>query len=362
MAKPLPTRADLIDYNYAVAGHDGTLCDVDGELFIKPCTPAEIAFYESSVASHPDFADFMPTFLGTLTLDEQTNGSIEDAGAALLAQHNGTTVEEASAAILANGTARGGFPVAKHTVPEVVVPVKTGKRIVTNLAVVLENAAHGFIKPNILDVKLGIRLWADDAPEEKRIRFDKVTEETTHKDLGFRVAGMRVWQGPNATGPEIDEEGYKVFNKDYGRFSLNKHNVHEAFENFLFSELAGIDEELGKLVAQAFLADLDKIEKVLAGQESRMYSASLLFVFEGDGPALRNAMEEASRSPSTLVNGDEENSEEEDDEDETAGPKIYTVKVIDFAHAEWVPGKGPDTSAILGVRSVSKILENLAGI
>lgn len=302
----------------------------------------------------------MPTYLGTLTLDEQKNGTtIEDVGAALLAKHSGTTVEEASAAILGNGTSKGVLPVAKHTVPEVVIPVKTGKRIVTNLAVVLENAAHGFVKPNILDVKLGVRLWADDAPEEKRIRFNKVTEETTHKDLGFRVAGMRVWQGHGATGPDIDEEGFKVFNKDYGRFSLNKHNIHEAFENFLFSGSAGVDEELGKLVAQAFLADLDKIEKVLAGQESRMFSASLLFVFEGDGPTLRRAMEEAS-SPSTLVNGDEENSEE--DEDESTGPKIYTVKVIDFAHAEWVPGMGPDTSSILGVRSVSKILENIAGI
>ncbi|CZR63440.1 related to transcriptional regulator ARG82 [Phialocephala subalpina] len=387
MAKPLPTRADLIDYNYAVAGHDGTLCDVDGELFIKPCTPAEIAFYESSVASHPSFAEFMPTFLGTLTLDEQTNGtstSIEEAGAALLAKHNGTSIEEASATILAaeeasaailfngsdtNGTAilsngtntpieiiTNGVPRAKHAIPSTEPPIKTGKRIITNLAVVLENAAHGFIKPNILDVKLGVRLWADDAPLEKQIRFDKVTSETTHKDLGFRVAGMRVWQGGKREGEDVDEEGYKVFNKDYGRFDLHTGNVHEAFTNFLFSEKAGVDEELGKLVAQAFLADLEKIEAVLAGQESRMFSASLLFVFEGDGKALRTAMEEAS-SPSTMVNGDEE--DEDEDEDEVPVPKIYTVKVIDFAHAEWVPGQGPDENALLGVRSVSKILENI---
>lgn len=400
MAKPLPTRADLIDYNYAVAGHDGTLCDVDGELFIKPCTPAEIAFYESSVATHPEFAEFMPTFLGTLTLDETTNGtstSIEEVGAALLAKHNHTTIEEAEATILAaeeeasavfllngvpgsdgygtpisndtpvsNGTRTpiefvpNGIPIPKPSMfpPAQEPPIKTGKRIITNLAVVLENAAHGFIRPNILDVKLGTRLWADDAPEEKRIRFDKVTAETTHKELGFRVAGMRVWQGHNASKDiEVDEEGYKVFNKDYGRFELHTGNVHEAFENFLFSSSAGVDEELGKLVAQAFLAELSKVEAVLSSQESRMFSASLLFVFEGDGKALRNAMEEASRSPSTMVNGDEEDEEEEDDE--MLGPKIYTVKVIDFAHAEWVPGMGPDANAILGVRSVSKILENI---
>ncbi|KAF8855388.1 SAICAR synthase-like protein [Acephala macrosclerotiorum] len=394
MAKPLPTRADLVDYNYAVAGHDGTLCDIDGELFIKPCTPAEIAFYESSIASHPEFAEFMPTFLGTLTLDEQTNGtstSIEEVGAALLAKHNGTSVEEASATILLNGIPHSdtngtpsatmltngtsieaapitnGILIPEH-LPAAEPQIKTGKRIITNLAVVLENAAHGFIRPNILDVKLGTRLWADDAPEEKRIRFDKVTSETTHKELGFRVAGMRVWQGEGkgekgekGWEKEVDEEGYRVFNKDYGRFELHTGNVHEAFQNFLFSENAGVDEELGKLVAQAFLSDLEKIEAVLSNQESRMFSASLLFVFEGDGKVLRSVMEEASRSPSTLVNGNDEGEDgvEDEDEDEVLGSKIYTVKVIDFAHAEWVPGMGPDVNAILGVKSVSKILENI---
>jgi len=292
----------------------------------------------------------MPTFLGTLTLDEQQNGvTIEEAGAALIAKHtNGTTVEDAGAALI-----------AKHTIPEVVVPVKTGKRIITNQALVLENAAHGFCKPNILDVKLGVRLWADGTHHEKKIRLDKVTEESTHKDLGFRIAGMRVWQGHDAVGKDIDEEGFKIYDKNYGRFSIQTHNIHEAFKNFIFSESAGIDEELGRLVAQAFRADVRKIQEVLERQESRMFSASLLLVFEGDGVALRSAMEEASRSPGTLANGHGDESEEEEGDGEDVGPKIYTVKVIDFAHAEWTPGMGSDENSLIGVRSVAKILQNL---
>ena len=327
---------------------DGTLCDVDGELFIKPCTQAEIAFYEDSVAAHPEFAEFMPTFLGTLTLDEQQNATIEEQGAALLAKHaNGTLIAEGGTALI-----------AKHTIPEVVVPIKTGKRIETNQAVVLENAAHGYVKPNILDVKLGIRLWADDAHQEKKIRFDKVTEETTHKELGFRIAGMRVWQGHGAVSKDIDEEGFKIYDKNYGRFSVQKENVHEAFKNFIFAESAGIDEELGKLVSQAFLADVRRIQEMLEGHESRMFSASLLFVFEGDGVALRAAMEEASRSPATLVNGNGGDSEEDEDDEDT-GPKIYSVKLIDFAHATWTPGMGPDENSLVGVRSVANILHKL---
>ncbi|KAF4631927.1 hypothetical protein G7Y89_g6213 [Cudoniella acicularis] len=334
MAKTLPAPADLVQYQHAVAGHDGTLCDVDGELFIKPCTPAEIVFYESSIASHPEFAEYMPTFLGTLTLDEQQNGqTIEEAGAALI---------------------------AKHTIPEVIVPTKSGRKITTNQAVVLENAAHGFVKPNILDVKLGVRLWADDAQPEKKTRFDKITEETTHKHLGFRIAGMRVWQGHGAKGEDIDADGYKIFDKNYGRFSLSKDNVHEAFKHFIFAESAGINDELARLVAQAFHTDVSRIQEVLEGQESRMFSASLLFVFEGDGRALRSAMEEASRSPATLVNGDTNGSSDEEDELETPGPKIYSVNVIDFAHAEWTPGIGPDENVLLGVRSVANILQTLS--
>jgi 1D-myo-inositol-tetrakisphosphate 5-kinase/inositol-polyphosphate multikinase len=277
----------------------------------------------------------MPTFLGTLTLDEQQNGqSIEEAGAALI---------------------------AKHTIPEVVVPTKSSKKIVTDQAVVLENAAHGFVRPNILDVKLGVRLWADDAHPDKKTRFDKVTEETTHKDLGFRIAGMRVWQGHKAVGKDIDAEGYKIFDKNYGRFTIQKDNVHEAFQNFIFAESAGIDDELGRLVAQAFHADISRIQEILEGQESRMFSASLLFVFEGDGVALRAAMEEASRSPATLQNGDGNASSEEEDELEDTSPKIYAVKVIDFAHAEWTPGMGPDENSLVGVRSVANILQDLGG-
>ncbi|QSZ34227.1 hypothetical protein DSL72_005817 [Monilinia vaccinii-corymbosi] len=349
MAKSLPACADLVDCKYAVAGHDGTLSDVDGELFIKPCTNTEVAFYNDTIAHHQDFYDFMPTFLGTLQLDEDQNKTIEEK--------------------------RDEF-VAQHSNPELSYPGRTnGKRIVTNQAVVLENAAHGFVKPNILDVKLGVRLWADDAHQDKKKRFDKVTEQTTHKEFGFRIAGMRVWQGHDAKGDDIDEDGYRIYSKDYGRFELNNGNVHEAFKKFIFNESAGIDNELGQLISQAFLTDLRRIEDVLESQESRMYSASLLFVFEGDGKALRAAMEEASRTPppttiehassssgETQLSFDEEEEEEEEDEDdmeEEFFPKIYALKIIDFAHAQWTPGLGPDENSLVGVRSVAKILEKL---
>ncbi|KAI9736435.1 MAG: hypothetical protein M1818_006169 [Claussenomyces sp. TS43310] len=333
MAKPLPRAEDLISYDQAVAGHDGVMSDADHILFIKPCTPAEAGFYETTIAEHPDFAELMPTFIGRLELAEDQAATLEEQGAALIAQ---------------------------RSLPEPYVPTKN-RKIPTNLAVVLENAAHGFKRPNVLDVKLGVRLWADDAHPDKKTRFDKVTQETTHKNLGFRIAGMRVWQGNNAEpNGVIDKDGYKIYDKDYGKL-VTDDNVSHAFHDFFFSKSAGMDAELSKLMMEAFLTDLELVQQTLENQESRMYSASLLFVFEGDGDALRTAMEEASRSL-RYVNGDGANHRDDSDDDsdiEDDGPKIYTLKVIDFAHAFWVPGEGPDENSLLGVRSVIRILKDL---
>lgn len=311
----------------------------------------------------------MPTFMGVLTLDEMQHGkTIEEQGADLLAKTkqvneytNGIDEEPAIMTPVLEKDEAALITIVPQPVPEVVnAAPKPSRRITTNQALVLENASAGFKKPNILDVKLGVRLYADDAHPDKKARYERVTATTTHQDLGFRIAGMRVWQGHGVKGEQIDEEGYKVFDKNYGRYSVDKNTVQDAFRHFIFPESAGIDEELGKLVAQAFLVDVKRIQEVLERQESRMYSASLLFVFEGDGVALRAAMEEASRPPPTLTNGDGPEDEHED-EDEVSDPKIYSVKVIDFAHAEWTPGKGPDENSLVGIKSVVKIMEHLSG-
>ena len=300
----------------------------------------------------------MPAFLGTLELDRQANTSFDEKASAMIAKHS---LPEVVVSPLSEP--------ASPTSPTLA-PAKT-KPIDTDLALVLENAAYGFKRPNILDIKLGVRLWADDAKQEKKDRFDAVTRETTHKDLGFRIAGMRVWQGPEAENQPLKRinhcitttrDGYRIYDKNYGKDDVNTDNIVDAMKEFIFIGEAGIDEELGSLVAQAFLADLERIQEVLENEESKMYSASLLFVFEGDGEALRLAMEEASKTPPTSEeDADEDEDQDDEDEDECYIPKIYAVKVIDFAHAEWTPGEGPDENALVGIRSVNRILRELSG-
>ncbi|PNY26325.1 Calcium-transporting ATPase 3 [Tolypocladium capitatum] len=358
--KELPSRDQLRDYNYAVAGHAGTMCDADGELFIKPCTQSEIDFYQSANRRHPEFADLMPLFMGSLTLSDPAADGVDEAVAGVISEVGDikSTKEQIAASVAAQ---MANAPTNPQPVDNVTwVPTK-GKKIKTDKAVVLENTTCGFKQANILDVKLGVRLWADDAPLQKKHRFDKISSETTHGNLGFRIAGMRVFRGSDDAS-ELDEEGYKVYDKDYGRLSVNDDNVVDEFRRFVFNRTAGIDQELGKAVCVAFARDLGRVQEVMTRHESRMYSTSLLFVFEGDGEALRAAIEannvlaDSASGKSLLDRTKRMDSgiglDDEDDDDfaqlEASLPQIYTLKLIDFAHAQWTPGQGPDENILTG--------------
>ncbi|KAI1052180.1 hypothetical protein LB506_003109 [Fusarium annulatum] len=371
-SKQMPDRKELRDYNYAVAGHAGTLCTPDGELFIKPCTQSEIDFYQSANRRHPEFADIMPLFMGSLLLTDPTEKTIDEAVAGVIS-HAGdlkTSKEE----IVASVTEQVAHATATQQKEGAWVPAKDNK-IKTDKAVVLDNATFGFKSPNILDVKLGVRLWADDAPQQKKQRFDKISAETTHGSLGFRIAGMRVYRG-SEDASELDVENYKIYDKDYGRTTVTQENVVDQFRKFIFNKSAGIDEDLGKAVCAAFIRDLQRVEEILSRHESRMYSSSLLFIFEGDGEALRSAIEEnnalidaeagigqAARTTKRVDSGialDDEDELDEDSDLETSLPQIYSLKLIDFAHAEWTPGQGPDENALTGVRSLLRIFQEMA--
>lgn len=283
---------------------DGVLSDESGALVIKPCTAREVSFYESA-AAHP-ISKWMPTFFGTLQLSNTLPGT--------------------------------------DTTPA----VPTHNR---NASIVLSNATHGFVKPCVLDIKLGAQLWDNDAPQDKRDRLDAVSDKTTSRALGMRVAGMRVWK----KGEEDKDGYYKVYDKHYGR-TFSAETVIEAIKEFF---AADISEPQVKLIAERFRTKVSEIKAVLEAAESRMYSASLLFVYEGDGIALDKALKEEAENAKKPVKTLEE--EEEDDEDDTKAKLVENLVLIDFAHATWTPGEGPDENMLHGVRSTEKLLAQIVG-
>jgi len=279
-----------------------------------------------------------------------------------------------------------------------------GAKLTSNLAVVLGNVTSSFTHPNILDLKLGARLWDDDAPQAKRARLDEVSQTTTSCSLGFRVAGMKVYVGHhNPDQPygntntfrevnTIIENDYKTYEKAYGRSNITRDNVKSAFEAFLSSVgLPNIPSIVSTsshtrrmMVLERLHQEVSSIEFVLEKEESRMYSASILMVYEGDSKALDEAIMwhesderkvelEQTRVGMAGSTDDHEPIEENDgedgfggveededeDEDEEEMHKIHEVVMIDFAHAHWTPGQGPDENVLKGVRSIRRILKEM---
>ncbi|PSN62152.1 inositol hexaphosphate kinase 3 [Corynespora cassiicola Philippines] len=329
MSKKTFDPSKLQAYGNAAAGHDGVLSDPSGALVIKPCTPAEVTFYESVTTSHPDLAPHLPTFMGTLSLSAD--------------QQDATPAEESETIVTESGA----------------VERLHGKKLDTELHIVLENITAGFKKPNVLDLKLGSQLWDEGAKPEKRARLDAVSASTTSGSLGFRVAGMRTFKGKEA--PEVegelaelvakggDEGEYWVYNKMYGRkFAAN--DVEEGFKAYVFpTGKSQAELERGREVLAYFLGEVKDIQEVFERKESRMYSASILLVYEGD-------LEEYAKTKQTLRSAAPEDEEEDED---AITPKLAAVKMIDFAHATWHPGQGPDENAIKGMRSTAAILKDL---
>ena len=343
---------------------------MSGELIVKPCCQAEIDFYQSA-SLHPAFKYYTPQFWGTLSLS--SNPAITQPSG----DRNPPDIAHVIAPLFDDG--HPTTPTLPAWTPS------NGGKIDTNTAIVLENMAAHFKKPNVLDVKLGARLWADDAPAAKRQKLEKSAAETTSKPLGFRIEGMKIWQGVQANGHEnTSTDGYRVCDKLYGR-NLTVETVQQGFEDFFFVKSAAVTTTLACEVIQRFLKDLRGLQEVIEKEESRMYSASLLFIYEGDGSALQHAfgaektilpcttgqVKDKEKAENLAVDGtsSETSSSEEDEEDDDNAdddeeekphlPKIQAIKLIDFAHAEWTPGQGPDENLLHGVRNVIKILEDL---
>lgn len=315
-------QSKLKAFENAAAGHDGVLSDDSGELVIKPCTDAEIAFYQESLAEHPKFYELMPTFMGKLTLGApQVQGA--DSTETL-------TQEDKDQKLL-------------H-----------GKKLTTETGIVLENLAYGFKKPNVLDLKLGSRLYADGTKPDKAARLDQVASETTSGSLNFRIAGMSVWNG----------QSFDTYDKFYGR-KFNKDNVKDGFATFFSSLATGASNEDARQLLETILAEITKARHSLERSESRMYSASILIVYEGDTATLHSRV---GSQPPTPLSADEKapttlevnkSLDEDEDEDEEAPPPTHRVKMIDFAHAAWTPGQGPDENVIKGLRNIEEQMDTL---
>ncbi|KAJ6508472.1 SAICAR synthase-like protein [Mycena sanguinolenta] len=303
-----------------VGGHPNSLvAAADHSLLVKTALPVELKFYQTVASSAEPEVDalrpFIPKFIGTLSLEGELDTD--------------------------KPPSEGRINVK---------PVEGAKKE----SIVLENLAHPFLKPNILDIKLGTVLYDQDAPPDKVARMTKTAESTTSLKTGMRLTGFQVYN--TMTGEAVHTS------KAYGK-SISAEQLPEGLARFfpIASRDApeqGLPAALLVQILELIREDVEDIRDALAALEIRMVGGSLLILYESDAVRAEEGLQWL------LKDEDEDEEDSDDDEDEeddpSKPPKRYTpydVRLIDFAHTRFVPGQGPDEGVLLGFKTLLTLLD-----
>ncbi|KAG1884674.1 hypothetical protein F4604DRAFT_1731491 [Suillus subluteus] len=345
-----PTLAATYPFTAQVGGHAGVQATEDNSLLLKPALPREIDFYQrlAAASDHDELSElrkWIPKFLGVLKLE----GQLKDS----------------------NAVENGGVGNVE------VVPVHGNIAPEDKEHLVLENAAYGFVKPCILDVKLGTVLYDDDAPPEKQARMIKAAQNTTSGETGVRLTGFQVYSN--------DSPKPILTPKSYGK-SIKKEQLPDGIEMFFPVSSApyptppnpietseadvskpGLPPILLHCVLTTLQADLEELKASISNIEMRMVGGSVLIVYEGDWERAWKALSTPSGTATTEEDEDDEIEVEIDEngqivlesipdeaieeEDEPQAP-LCSLSLIDFAHTRLIDGAGPDEGVLKGIQTM----------
>lgn len=372
----------MVPLQHKAAGHEGPMQSNDGSLFVKPTTNQEIEFYNETqnrkmqlgqeVPHGNSLCDWMPEFVGVL-YPGASNDLIRETGGNIQKE----LLDKATDTLELEGE--------------------------NKQYLILNNSLYGFSQPSIMDIKLGSVLYDSSANHDKVKRMKHVSANTTSGSLKFRIAGMIIkddFQGKlpgEIPGMKLEdvcttefERGYLTFNKYFGR-KLTKDTVGEGLK--IFFRYNKLPEKVQNLIIQNFHTRLQMLYNCLLDEEIRIVSGSLFFVFENDITRWEKLFfEDPIIAPQMTVedDDDDDDDEEEDDEElpyytqkdgknmiqirkgtteeeytsdsETENSDLAplsTLKIIDFAHASYTPGKGHDEEIVSGIENLFGIIEHI---
>ncbi|KAL6094775.1 ipmk [Pungitius sinensis] len=130
----------------------------------------------------------------------------------------------------------------------------------------LEDVTRRFVKPCIMDVKLGQRSYDPFASQEKREQ--QIRKYPLMEEIGFLVLGMRVYK--------MCADKFDSFDQHYGR-GLVQESIKDGLANFFHNGVS--------LRKDAVSASIHRVQRILRWFESQQqlvfYASSLLFVYEG---------------------------------------------------------------------------------
>ncbi|KAI0628820.1 hypothetical protein C8Q77DRAFT_341606 [Trametes polyzona] len=325
---PMSRSGAVTPLESQVGGHPGVLESEDGSLLIKPALQKEVDFYHA-LSTDPGFSPlrpFVPKFYGTLRLEGQVDESA---------------------------------PAPEPGAPVVVVEAAAPEG--EKESIVLENLSHRFLKPNILDIKLGTALFDDEATPEKRARMEKVARETTSLETGVRLTGFQVYD--LASGKAVNVP------KSYGK-SITAADLPDGIARFFpiahsapapapaTPQGTGLPADVLAPILESLREDIAEIRAALADVHMRMVGSSLLIIYEADVERARAGLHWLEEGGD--MDEEDEDEDEEDEDADDAKKRVgspYIVKLIDFAHTKIVPGAGPDEGVLKGVDTVLRLLD-----
>ncbi|KAJ3036970.1 inositol hexakisphosphate kinase 3 [Rhizophlyctis rosea] len=183
----------------------------------------------------------------------------------------------------------------------------------------IENLMKPYSHPSITDVKIGTRLYDDDASPEKRAQMEFQAKTTTTSSCGVQLCGMKVWDPVT--------KGELVRDRKYGRMLLPQ-TLGFAFQTFFSNPTT--QQLVSTEILHAIRTQLVDLYDVLQTENCRLYTSSLLLIYEGD------------TSPECKTRGRAE------------------VRLIDFAHAGFGGEEmGRDEGALFGVSTLISILDEI---
>uniref|UniRef100_A0A668AUZ7 Kinase n=1 Tax=Myripristis murdjan TaxID=586833 RepID=A0A668AUZ7_9TELE len=240
----------------------------------------------------------------------------------------------------------------------------------------LEDVTRRFVKPCIMDVKLGQRSYDPFASQEKREQ--QIRKYPLMEEIGFLVLGMRVYN--------VCSDSFESYDQHYGR-GLVKGTIKDGLSKF-FHNGVGLRKD-------AVSASMQRVQHILRWFESQrqlvFYASSLLFVYEG---LPSSSSSSASSSPSSLLMAEYNNNNirvaapwdyslatmyanhrkgghhhhcaqehlhgndgASDEEEDGEGDGEVEVRMIDFAHV--FQSESLDHGYIYGLRHLLTVLEQI---
>ncbi|XP_005950304.1 inositol polyphosphate multikinase [Haplochromis burtoni] len=155
----------------------------------------------------------------------------------------------------------------------------------------LEDVTRHFIKPCIMDVKLGQRSYDPYASQEKREQ--QIRKYPLMEEIGFLVLGLRVYK--------VCTDTFDSYDQHYGR-GLVKDTLKDGLSKFFHNGVS--------LRKDAVAASIRRVQRILRWFESQhqltFYASSLLFVYEGlpssvSSSSLSSLLSSPSISPTVMV-------------------------------------------------------------